>query len=172
MKYAIVDGDVAVSRAELDERLRLATAFPRELEERLRELSDPQLRARMSDEPGAFSLHEQVWHLRDIEIGGYALRFRAIVARDHPFLPDIDGTRIAGERAYSARPLRRGLNDLAHARARNVAFLRGLADEQFERAGELEGVGCVTLARLVGMWRAHDVGHIDEIDALRRAFDG
>lgn len=169
MKYAIAEGGVAPSRVEIDGWLRLAAAFPRELEARLRDSSDAELRTRASDEPGAFSLHEQVWHLRDIEIGGYALRFRAVVAHEHPFLPDIDGTRVASERAYAARPLWHGFDDFTRARARNVEFLRTLAVEQFERAGELEGAGCVTLARLVGMWRAHDDGHIAEIDALRRA---
>src|SRR5262245_8122269 len=48
----------------------------------------------------AFSLHEQVWHLRDIEVDGYARRFRAVATQDDPFLPDLDGARLAIERDY------------------------------------------------------------------------
>lgn len=168
MKYAVADAAHATSREQIVESLRLATAFPHVVKKLLDGVSDDVIRARPSDEPGAFSLLEQVWHLRDIEIGGYALRFRAVAEREHPFLPDIDGTRMATEREYASRPLRLGLDELARARARNVEYLRALPIEAFARTGELEGSGCVTLARLVANWRAHDEVHVEELDALRR----
>jgi hypothetical protein len=42
-----------------------------------------------------------------------------------------------------------------------------LTDEQLERRGVLEGVGEVTLARLVSLMRGHDAEHLRELRELR-----
>ena len=46
---------------------------------------------------------EQVWHLRDIEIDGYHVRFRRTLQELHPALPDLDGEALARERRYADR---------------------------------------------------------------------
>jgi hypothetical protein len=116
--------------------------------------------------PDAFSLHEQIWHLRDIEVLGYALRFRGVAQEERPFLADIDGAQLAKERHYLELPIEAGLEEFAAARSSNVAFLRSLAPDRFARRGDMEGVGCVTLCRLAVMLREHDDAHRREIREL------
>jgi hypothetical protein len=51
--------------------------------------------------PDEFSVVEHVCHMRDIEIEGYGVRVQRILKQENPFLPDIDGSRLAIERDYN-----------------------------------------------------------------------
>src|SRR5437868_2279325 len=129
---------------------------------RLREgFEDEELRARADD--GSFSLVEQVCHLRDIEREGYGARIEKILSEELPPLADIKGGALAAERRYNEQRFEQGLEEFSEARRRNAAVLRGLTDAQLERRGVLEGVGEVTLARLVSMMREHDAEHLDQL---------
>src|SRR5258708_742578 len=68
-----------------------------------------------------FSVLENVCHLRDIEIEGYSTRIRRILNEEHPVLADIDGTRLAIERAYNQQNLSEALQAFSNARQKNVA---------------------------------------------------
>src|ERR687883_177480 len=60
-----------------------------------------------------FSILENICHLRDIEAEGYAFRIRKILSDREPFLPDIDGDRLAAERSYNRQNLRAALDVFA-----------------------------------------------------------
>jgi hypothetical protein len=124
-----------------------------------------ELRTRADD--GSFSLVEQVCHLRDIEREGYGARIEKILSEELPPLADIKGGALAAERRYNEQRFEEGLEEFSEARRRNASVLRGLTDAQFERRGALEGVGEVTLARLVSMMREHDAEHLDQLRELR-----
>ena len=105
-------------------------------------------------------------HLRDIDVDGYEQRVLRILAEENPFLPDVDGAKLAAERDYNAQPVTPALEAFAESRARSIARLRALSDADFERTGELEGVGRVTLRELLQRWLEHDAGHVKEMEAL------
>jgi hypothetical protein len=115
---------------------------------------------------GTFSLAEHVWHLHDLELEGYGVRLRRLLAEDDPRLPDLDGDRLAAERRYNDRSIAPALRALVRARRRHVAQLRRLDAAALARAGELDGVGRVSLAALVLRWRSHDMGHRLEMERL------
>ena len=117
-------------------------------------------------ESGDFSLRENVLHLRDIDVDGYEQRVLRILAEENPFLPDVDGAKLAAERDYNAQPLAPALEAFAASRARSIARLRAASERDFERTGEMEGVGRVTLRELLQRWLEHDAGHIKEMEAL------
>src|SRR2546423_4900920 len=110
---------------------------------------DEELRARAED--GSFSVVEQVCHLRDVEREGYGARIEKILGEEMPALADIKGGALAVERRYNEQRFEEGWEEFSEARRRNASLLRGLSGEQLERRGALEGVGEVTLARLVSM---------------------
>lgn len=110
-----------------------------------------------------FSIRENVLHLRDIDVAGYEKRVVVMLSQDHAFLPDVDGARLARERDYNNQPLLPALEAFAASRARSMERLRG-AD--LERTAEFEGVGTVTLRRLLELWGEHDAAHIADIEAL------
>lgn len=135
----------------------------------IKDLSEHDVTIRNS--PDEFSVIENVCHLRDIEIEGYAARISRILREDNPLLPDIDGGRLAVERDYQRQDLAEALQRFADARKENTQTLTGLVNEQFDRKGTLEGVGSVSIRGLVLLMRDHDAGHICELTSIRERPD-
>jgi hypothetical protein len=133
--------------------------------DRIRALLDGVCEMELSRKPApdVFSLRENVLHLRDIDIEGYEKRILRALAEENPFLPDVDGAKLAVERDYNNQPLLPALEAFAQSRARSINRLAG-AD--LERVAEMEGVGPVTIARLLQLWAAHDAGHLADMKAL------
>ncbi|MGH8403073.1 MAG: DinB family protein, partial [Gammaproteobacteria bacterium] len=77
--------------------------MPETLRQCIAGVTDAQLR--FQPDGGYFSVLENVYHLRDIEIEGYGLRLQRLLAEDHPTLSDINGGQLARERRYSEQPL-------------------------------------------------------------------
>jgi hypothetical protein len=126
------------------------------------------MQLRFKPDAQTFSCVENVWHLRDIEIEGYARRLRRTLEEDHPTLPDLDGTRMAIERWYNEQPVATALAEFAAARRANVERLRSVTLMQLARTAMMETVGEVTLAQILQMWREHDAGHRRDFAELRR----
>lgn len=124
-------------------------------------LSNDEVRRKNSDDE--FSALEDVCHLRDLEVEGYARRIDSILNESEPLLPDFDGGRLAVERDYNRQDIRQALEAFALARKQNVNRLRNLAPEHLTREGLLEGVGRVSLERLSFMMREHDESHLQTL---------
>lgn len=160
------DEEHRFGRQNLADLLKSLQETPNQLSVLIHELSDSQLRWRNSADE--FSALENVCHLRDIESEGYATRINRILEETNPFLPDIDGGRLAVERSYNDQDPEVALRAFVVARTTNLETLRGMETKELERSGTLEGVGVVTLKRLLEMMREHDEGHIDELRVLRQ----
>lgn len=119
-----------------------------------------------------FSLRENVLHVRDIDVEGYEKRIVLMLRESNPLLPDVDGATLALERDYNNQPLQPALVAFEESRARSIERLRAASDEALERPGQFEGVGPVTLRRLLELWHEHDAGHIADMEALRRGSSG
>jgi hypothetical protein len=143
------------------ERLK---SFPTELRALLATAPEKRLRQRAAD--GTFALVEQAWHLADLEAEGYGARIEKMLAEDDPQLPDFQGDVVAEERRYLELELEPALRKFEEARARNVAWIEALSAEQLQLGGDQEGVGRVTIARVVEMMAEHDAGHAREVRAL------
>jgi|SRR6185369_2520952 len=156
-----------MKREDLDDLVNQLAATPNRLRQLIDETSEG-LRYRPAD--GRFSILENVCHLRDIEIEGYTNRIKRILEEDAPELLDIDGGRLAIEREYNNQELIPALNTFVEAREENVARLRNVEIREFEKTGNLQGVGQVTLERLLEMMLEHDEGHLTELQMLQRTF--
>jgi hypothetical protein len=131
----------------------------------LDQISQDEQRIRNADE---FSALENICHLRDIEIEGYTERILRILQEDMPSLADIDGGRLALERDYNNQDATKALEAFTLARKRNVEQLRRVIPEQTAREGNLEGVGVISLAKLLEMMLEHDQGHVIELSLIQR----
>ena len=56
-------------------------------------------------------------------------------------------------------------------RASSVERLSACSEEDLERTAEMEGVGMITLRRLLEMWTAHDADHLGDMAEWRRALE-
>ena len=117
---------------------------------------------------GGFALVENAWHLADLEVEGYGVRLRRLLAERSPALPDFQGDVIARERDYLHLPLGPALDRFERARAANIALIHATTEADRRRTGEQEGIGTVTFERVVQMMSEHDASHAEEIAALRR----
>ena len=133
-------------------------------------LADVDLRWKPAGEQ--FSFVENACHLRDIEVEGYGARIRKLLAEDDPELPDVDGARLARERDYNSQDFGAALAAFERARAENLRATSGLSSEQLGRAGTLEGVGQITLGKLLHLMREHDEAHRQELAELREQMAG
>ncbi len=147
---------------EVFESLEQAPAFFRQLAQGY---PDEDLRWKPSADH--FSFVENACHLRDIELEGYGTRIRKLLAETHPQLPDVDGARLARERDYNTQDFGAAIDEFARARAENLRAVSGLSDEQLNRTGILEGVGEITLGKLLLLMDEHDRGHRKELVELR-----
>jgi hypothetical protein len=138
--------------------------MPAFLEEAARRLGDE--RARAKPARGGFSLVEHAWHLADLEREGYAERILRLCRESVPSLPDFEGDRIARERRYQTRSLGEGLAAFAAARRGTLALLGSVHGDEWERAGDQEGLGRVTLRDVPCLMAGHDEAHRREIAAL------
>ena len=144
--------------------------MPDNLKNRLGNLSDAQLR--FKPDGGYFSILENIWHLRDIEIEGYGIRLQRLLAEQHPRLPDLNGGQLARERHYNQQALQPALNEFIQARQANLTILEKLTATQLGRTGYLEPLGEITVGRLLELWVEHDRGHIRELEKLWTATRG
>jgi DinB family protein len=142
--------------------------------DRVRRLVEDVCQEELSRQPAedVFSLRENVLHLRDIDVEGYEKRVARILNESHPFLPDLDGARLARERDYNTQPVAPALEAFAASRAASMALLRAINEGDLDRTAELEGVSEVTLRTLLERWMEHDAGHIADMEALRRGGTG
>lgn len=115
---------------------------------------------------GGLALIENAWHLADIEVEGYGVRLRRLLAEESPSLPDFRGDVIAADRDYLHLPLEPALQRFERARAENIALIEAASEAQKQRGGEQEGVGRVTFARVVEMMAEHDRSHAAELAEL------
>jgi|PersoiStandDraft_1058852.scaffolds.fasta_scaffold23511_1 hypothetical protein len=127
-------------------------------------LTESQLRSR--PDPEAFSIKENVLHLRDIEMQGYGPRLRRILTEKNPLLPDVDGTRLATERRYNEQPMAPAVEEFRQAREECVGMLRRVTAQHLTRTAQMEKVGSITLAQLIGRWCDHDEEHLAAVEKL------
>jgi hypothetical protein len=136
---------------------------------RVRQLIDGKSEEELSFKPSpdAFSLRENLLHLRDIDVEGYEVRIIRILSENGPSFPDLDGARLARERNYNVQPVAAAMEAFAASRARSIARLRAIAPSDVERSGELVGAGRITLQQLLELWVQHDSEHLAEMNHLR-----
>ena len=149
---------------ELKAAFDALSEMPQALEHRLAGLTEGELR--LNPGPDTFSVLENICHLRDIEVEGYAHRLQLLLTQEYPLLPDINGAELARERRYNHQPLQPALQKFIDARHGCLAVLANLTPADLVREGHFENVGDVTLGRLLELWVAHDQDHIKELDEL------
>lgn len=118
-----------------------------------------------------FTAHEQVCHVRDVEIDGYHVRFQRALRETDPFLPDLGSEALARERGYGGQDVRAALAAFRAARSETLALLAGLDAAQLARPAFFEDYGSTTVRGLVHYLCSHDQQHLAGLQWLRGKFD-
>jgi hypothetical protein len=124
-------------------------------------------RARGGDE--GWNVVQVVCHLRDAEERAVE-RLRAMRDEDRPSLAAYDQDAWAIERGYAGEDLRTALASFAGHRSEHVAALRSLPAAAWERAGNHEEQGLITILNHTIHIATHDLQHLAQVArALRDA---
>jgi hypothetical protein len=140
------------------------SAFPDQLERLYACVPDTHANWRPASWEGipseTFTAVEQICHIRDIEIEGYHVRLRRLLAEDNPSLVSIDSYQVAKERRYPDAATAEIFGAFRRARTDTVRLLEALDDSQWSRRGVFEGYGPVTVKGLVHFLCSHDQQHL------------
>ena len=136
-------------------------ATPSVLEALLRGCTQEQARtARGGDE--RWSVIEVVCHLRDAEERALE-RLRSMRDEVSPHLAAYDQEHWARERNYAAADLREALAAFIHFRRQHIAELEALLADQWERMGQHEEQGHITISSQTLHMVSHDMIHAAQI---------
>lgn len=109
-----------------------------------------------------WSVVEVICHLRDAEQRGLE-RTRAMRDEDNPFLPAFDQEAWAHDRDYAAGDLQEAFAEYLHLRARHIAELAALPPDAWERPGQHEEQGRITISAHTLHLVSHDSVHAAQI---------
>lgn len=112
------------------------------------------------------TIRQQVCHVRDIEIDGYAQRFASLLRETDPFLPSIDGYALVLSRHYDQTEIATALDDFENARSATMHLIEAIGPHDLTRRGRFEGYGTVTVQGLLHFLCSHDQQHLAGIQWL------
>jgi hypothetical protein len=138
-------------------------ATPRIVEKLLEGLTQEQ--AAMPSAPGEWSMREGLHHIlvTEVLLSG---RVRQILETDHPKLA---GLAAWAERLEGDLDGQEIVRRFRESRQATVERLRGLSLEQWQRQGEHEEFGPVTLLQQASYFARHDQSHLAQLEKIREA---
>ena len=154
------------AKLPIDQRLKRLERTPDELAATIKGESAAAL-AKRPDERNWAGV-EVICHLRDVEeaFGG---RFEMFLAMDDVKLLPADTDRLAIDRQYLRCDASESIEAFRRRRSENLATLRKLAPDQWQRGGTHPQRGRMTFEDFAALMAWHDDNHLDQ---LKRALAG
>lgn len=135
------------------------SASPLVLSRLSKDVSAPQWDERL--DPDRFTLREALAHVGDWE-AIWLSRISRMRTESMPFLQNVDETELSKERNYGASDPLESLRRYREGRVRVLELLRSLRPEEWERKGDRERAGVVTLFQLAVIILGHDAYHLKQ----------
>lgn len=151
----------AAARKELLDRFR---SGPGKLERSIDGLGEQELEFRPA--PGKWTIREIVVHLCDSEIV-CAHRIRKVLAEEQAFLTSYDQDLWANRLSYSKRNLTTAIELFRLLRKSTAELFEDLSDNDWERRGQHQQFGAMTIIDLVGMYAEHCENHVSQIRQIK-----
>jgi hypothetical protein len=142
-------------------------AMPDRLSPLIQQFSESLWRSHPEDGT-SFSLVEHACHLRDLD-EVYRDRLARILTEHIPSLPDVNGRKLAKERAYDQQSLEAAVRQFRKSRLQFVKKLKALTPKARARLGVYAETKRMTVEDLAEMVQQHDATHLQEIEELRTA---
>jgi len=120
---------------------------------------------RWRPEPGKWSIAEIVAHLADVEIVA-SWRLRSIIGSDGITIQPFDQDVWASVFQYGKRDPKQSVELFRVLRENNLAMLKSLPPEAWDRHGMHLERGRETIAHLTRMFAGHDLNHISQIERI------
>lgn len=127
----------------------------------LKNCTEQQARTARGGDEG-WSVVEVICHLRDAEERALE-RTRSMRQQKEPLLVGYDQEQLAIENNYAADNLQTALNSFIEFRRQHLAELAALAPEDWQRTGQHEEQGLITISTQASHMAAHDMIHAAQI---------
>jgi hypothetical protein len=114
-----------------------------------------------------FTIREALAHLADWE-PIFLTRGERIRDEDTPKLPGFDEGQLAIDRNYAAQSVHENLARFVSGRAASLAFFESLTPDQWERVGDRDEIGRITVSDLAVMMLGHDGYHAQQFIDYRK----
>jgi len=122
-----------------------------------------------SDSPAdGWNLTEVVWHMRDAEARALE-RMRAMRDRQRPLLAAYDQAALARDGRYTDRDLEVGVREFTSLRQTAIAELEALTPQEWDREGQHEEIGTITILNHAIHMAGHDLNHLAQLARLELA---
>ncbi len=129
-------------------------------------LSSPTIDWSWQPDTASWSLTEVMCHLRDVEEEVHMVRYRAILARDNPFISGVSTDEWAAIRRYRAEDGPASRDAFLSARQKSLAMLSELDERSWQEKGRHAFFGPTSLQELVNLAVQHDQVHLQQIEDL------
>jgi hypothetical protein len=143
--------------------LKIQNATPGKLKKLIHGLTPKQLKWQPA--PGKWSIAEILAHLADAEIAG-SWRMRLSVSASGSPLAPFDQDSWASEFQYHKCDAKQSLETFRVLRENNLAMLKMLPEDRWERYGMHQERGKETLTRIVQMFAGHDRNHTLQVEQI------
>lgn len=118
---------------------------------------------------GKWSVRQIVCHLADAEATG-TMRFRQLVAEEHPVMPAWDQEAWAAKLDYEKRKISQALELFRVLRSANYELLKDLPEDVYSRTGTHTTRGELSLLQMLRMYAEHVENHVKQLQAARAAY--
>jgi hypothetical protein len=152
-----------LGNVEGQDAIKVQRTTAAELSKLTRGLTPKQLR--YQPEPGKWSIAEIVAHLADVEIVA-SWRLRSIIGSDGITIQPFDQDVWASVFQYGQRDPKQSLEVFQVLRENNLAMLKALPPEAWERHGMHLERGKETIAHLTRLFAGHDRNHVLQIERI------
>ena len=98
------------------------------------------------------------------------MRFRQVIAEDHPTLIGFDEAAWVRHLDYGKRKISQALETFRRIRGENYELLKSLPETTFSRTGNHSARGPVTLLEMLRGYAEHAENHVKQIMAARQAY--
>jgi uncharacterized damage-inducible protein DinB len=113
-------------------------------------------------DPDRFTLREVAAHLADWEPIWHE-RITRMRKEDMPFLHNVDESELALENRYSESDIDESLKRFRTGRSRLIDLLRQIGDQEWDRRGNRERAGIMTIYQLAVLVLCHDGYHLKQV---------
>jgi hypothetical protein len=148
---------------EGQDAIKVQRATAAKLKKLIRGLTAKQLR--WQPEPRKWSIAEIVAHLADVEIV-VSWRMRSVIGSDGITIQPFDQDVWASVFQYGKRDPKQSLEVFRVLRENNLAMLKSLPPDAWDRHGMHLERGKETIAHLTRMLAGHDMNHISQIERI------
>lgn len=152
-----------LGNVEGEDAIKVQRTTASKLQKLTRGLTPKQLK--WQPEPGKWSIAQILAHLADVEIVA-SWRMRSIIGQDGITIQPFDQDAWAAVFVYQKVDPKRSLEIFRVLRENNLAMLKALPPEAWDKHGMHLERGRETIAHLARMFAGHDTNHVKQVERI------